>query len=535
MGSGLSKEQASLPFAYVRIEPSPADATEAGVKPTPSHEPPVLSDTASLNETITSRQRSLSTSTPPRPAPITHSYSLNDLDAILSGRGRFRAGTLGPSDRPAIGFGVEMSDGDQDFETEVEDEEEWDAYGRRAPQRAEDEHDATLKPITFGQLTSLATIGLCTQSLIKVSPNIGLLQTTTTLQLCCNDLSYIPPEIGHMKNLTHLSVARNRITHLPDTIGYLTKLVELKASENLLTTLPSSIRTLTKLTALHLEQNRLTSLPAEIGHLKNLAILDISDNALITTVPAEVGRLKFLRRLRIDNCPNLLTSFPSGPFTATPPSLKELAARVIVRHQLPILSITQEPVKQYLSSAHTCSFCGGPYFESYASRGKMVERQPDSPKIPMEYRLCVPHWGTDEERVSMMFCPLPDTAPTSPYATPKASPLASPVMSRRRGGPLSTSSSSSSLSSLRQAASSSATTNPLPHLSNVTADGTLRTSSSSSSSVPLSSSIPLSALTKSPSLPSLPVAALEGRSFKKRLLEKGGLKPKRAISYGVVG
>ena len=348
-----------------------------------------------------------------------------------------------------------------------------------------------------------------------------------------------------MKNLTSLSVARNRLTSLPDTIGYLSKLTDLNASQNLLKTIPSSIRYLTKLTKLNLEQNRLATIPAELGQLKGLAILDLSDNAHIRTIPAEIGRLKFLRKLDLRNCTSLLKSFPAGPFLSSPPSLKELAARVIVRHQLPILSITQEGLKTYLASAHTCSFCGGPYFECFESRGKMIERQPeseDTPLIPLEYRLCVPHWGTEEERVSMMFCPLPGTAPSSPLVSPKNSPLSSPNLSRRRnGGNNLPTSSSSSLSSLRQASQTQNSTNPYPHAhADMSADHVLLRGfgdaggGGGGAGLPLIS-MPLSALTKSPSLPSLPSAALESRSLKKRLLEKGGLKPRRAISYGVVG
>ncbi|KAJ3055996.1 Leucine-rich repeat-containing protein 63 [Rhizophlyctis rosea] len=531
MGHGLSKEQAGLPFAYVRYDSATAELLDPST-PTLASQPPARRP--SPPSSSSPRQRSLSSSTRQRPAGPTHSYSLNDLDDILSGRGRGRA-------RP-VDFTVPVSSSESDSDEGIEDGEESLEGVQRALQRAEEEADPSLKAITFGQLTSLTTIGLCEQSLAKVSANIALLQMTTTLQLCCNDLTSIPPEVGYMKNLTSLSVAKNRLTTLPDTIGHLTKLTDLNASENLLKSIPSSIRYLLKLTKLDVHQNCLRTVPAELGHLKSLAVLDISDNAHITTIPAEVGRLKFLRKLDMRNCTSLLESFPTGPFPATPPTLKELSARVIVRHQLPILSITQESLKTYLASAHTCSFCGGPYFECFESRGKMVERQPEGPQIPMEYRLCVPHWGTEEERVSMMFCPMPGTAPSSPLVSPKGSPISNPNLSRRRNGgnTLPTSSSSSSLSSLRQASQPQNSTNPYPHAhANMSAEHVLLSSDSGDVGVrglgmPLMS-MPLSALTKSPSLPSLPSAALENRSLKKRLLEKSGMKPRRAISYGVVG
>lgn len=47
----------------------------------------------------------------------------------------------------------------------------------------EGEGGAGLRTIRMGQLTSLVTIGLCSQGLSRLSPNVGLLYATTTLQL----------------------------------------------------------------------------------------------------------------------------------------------------------------------------------------------------------------------------------------------------------------------------------------------------------------------------------------------------------------
>ncbi|TPX43064.1 hypothetical protein SeLEV6574_g05260 [Synchytrium endobioticum] len=265
-----------------------------------------------------------------------------------------------------------------------------------------------VRAITFGQLASLSTIGLCSQGLVKLSPFIGFLSTTTTLQLCCNELTSIPAEIGYMKNLMVLSVAKNKLNSLPETIGYLTRLVELRASENQIASIPSTIGSLTKLTTLSLEVNKITNLPQEIGQLRNLINLDLSDNPL-SILPAEIGRLKYLRKLRLDNCP--LLAEISVDTSYNPPSLKELTARVIVRNQLPILHVMHDALKQYLASVRTCSFCGGPYFDSYVVRGKLIDR--NESKVPLEYRLCVPHWTTEQDRILQLFaCPPPPTAPS---------------------------------------------------------------------------------------------------------------------------
>lgn len=313
-------------------------------------------------------------------------------------------------------------------------------------------------------------------SIFNWSPTRSLLtQPPTHHYSCCNGLTEIPPEIGYMKNLTVLSISQNRLTELPDTIGYLTKLIELKASENLLESLPSSIGSLSKLVTLSVEKNRIAHLPPQLGQVKTLNTLDVSFNPL-TVIPAEINRLKFLRRFNLEGCP-LIKEF-SYPETNSPPSLKELAARVIVRQQLPILEVTQDDLKTYLASAEQCTFCGGPFFESCALRGRMVDR--NEVRVPLEYRLCVPHWTTDEERLSLLFCPLPETAPSpipSAPSSPVSSPSNSPISVRRRKPSMTRSASASTL--------------------------------------------PLSALAKNPSLPSLPTITAS-RGFRTKILKRTG-------------
>jgi hypothetical protein len=209
-----------------------------------------------------------------------------------------------------------------------------------------------------------------------------------------------------MRNLTVFSIAKNKITSLPETIGYLTKLVDFRASHNLLTSLPTSIGNLQKLTTLSVNNNQIDHLPVQIGYIKSLTSLDLSENPL-TVLPTELGRLKHLRMLVLGNCP--LISEYAPQLTHSPPTLKELAARVIVRKNLPILTVTQQELKQYLAISNPCSYCAGPYFESFVTRVSIVQRQ--QMQIPFEYRLCCKHWDTEQGRILALFTPLPSTAP----------------------------------------------------------------------------------------------------------------------------
>src|SRR5690606_31772996 len=118
----------------------------------------------------------------------------------------------------------------------------------------------------------------------------------------------------------------------------------LKLSDNQLVSLPSTIGYLTKLATLTLNNNKIIELPPEIGQIKSLVNLDLADNP-IKVLPAELGRLRYLRKLCLDGCP-LVKKFVHE-HVHSPPSLFELAARTIVRQQLPIVNSLQQDIKCY--------------------------------------------------------------------------------------------------------------------------------------------------------------------------------------------
>ncbi|KAF9110140.1 hypothetical protein BGX27_006725 [Mortierella sp. AM989] len=279
-----------------------------------------------------------------------------------------------------------------------------------------DEEMEQLSPIPFSELPSLTNIGLCSHGIVKLSSNIRLLASATCVQICCNELSRIPAEIGFLRNLTLLDLSKNNLSSLPETITYLTKLVDLKLSFNQLEHIPAGIGGLTKLAALALDNNKLVSIPPQIGLIKGLVNLDLSDNP-ITVLPAEVGKLQFLRRLKLDRCP-LVVEFSHSPLHS-PPTLLELAARVIVRHDVTVPSTIVPHLKDYIQSAETCSFCDGPYFDSWVKRGKLIEK--NEALIPLEYTLCQPHWNTEQERIKLLFCKQPITSPPTKPAKPSVS------------------------------------------------------------------------------------------------------------------
>ncbi|RIA92373.1 hypothetical protein C1645_874824 [Glomus cerebriforme] len=455
MGGQLTKEQARLPFGFVSVKTNNRRRITTGLSPStirpnihPSPDTPDSLDLYELNNHLQNMSGHLTLI----PTGETASIVTTTTDVIYPE-------PIMESDKP-------------------EDEMSWIHLHHNGDERScfhgttdELEANSGLSAIVFSELPNLKNIGLCSLGLVKLSQNICFLYITNCLQICCNELTEIPAEIGYMKNLTKLDLSKNKLEYIPDTIGFLHKLVDLRLSENQLTYIPSSIGSLEKLGTLLLDYNKIVELPPEIGEIKTLVNLDVRENP-ITVLPSELGRLQFLRKLRTDGCP-LKTEFVHE-IMHSPPTLMELAARTIVRKQIPILEDTTEHLKDYLASAKKCSFCGGPYFESFVKRGKIIDK--NDQHIPLEYRLCCPHWNTEQERVSLLFCALPDTAPSSePYIHSNQS---DPTLDGN----------SSMISDMTLTAEPQQIIQRRP-------------------SARRSMTIPLSSLTRSPSLPSLPRSA----------------------------
>ncbi|KAG0368708.1 hypothetical protein BGX24_002730 [Mortierella sp. AD032] len=345
-----------------------------------------------------------------------------------------------------------------------------------------------LSPIPFSELPSMTSIGLCSRNIVRLSSNIKLLASATCVQICCNELESIPIEIGFLRNLTLLDLSKNCLRSLPESITHLSKLVELKLSFNQLETIPAGIGGLTKLASLTLDNNRITSIPPQIGLIKELVNLDLSDNP-IRVLPAEVGKLQFLRRLKLERCP-LVEEFVHSP-VHSPPTLLELAARVLVRHDLQMPKLMLPHLKEYVSSAQSCSFCDGPYFDSWIKRGKLIEK--NEMFVPLEYTLCQPHWNTELERVKLLFCPRPITSPR-----PKQSPCTASQGAQRTNNSTSNSKNgdSAAVSTRKQTvrANSAATTasgsSKAPVLFSADSYGSTASSASAANSPAMSSSSP---------------------------------------------
>jgi hypothetical protein len=209
-----------------------------------------------------------------------------------------------------------------------------------------------------------------------------------------------------MHSLEVLLVPKNRLTKLPDTIGYLSNLQELDAAYNEIDYITPFIGYLVKLRVLTLEFNNISRLPPQIGRLTELVALDLMLNPF-RVLPAEISQLPLLRRIRLDGCP--LQENLSYSLIHNPPSLVELCARAAARNEIKAED-GQLPVhlENYMKTADACTFCHGPFFDSYVLRGGMMKKLDTD--IPIEYRLCSAHWSDNDDRILSMFSRIPDTS-----------------------------------------------------------------------------------------------------------------------------
>ncbi|ORY98561.1 hypothetical protein BCR43DRAFT_487740 [Syncephalastrum racemosum] len=250
---------------------------------------------------------------------------------------------------------------------------------------------------------SMQEIILSGQRLVSLTSNIGLLSMLRRLDLSHNQLERLPDVIGDLTNLEYLSLADNAFSTLPDALSRLTSLSELDVSHNTITDLAPVCHPHNSDTNLHIlraAHNELLSLTVDIVHLKQLATLDVSDNPL-RVLPAELAQLPYLRRLIVDHCP-LVTRIEQST-RHSPPSLLETCGRLLLRDRNADNRIRRLPhhLAAFIASAKPCTACHAPYIETHIKRGRWLEK-PDI-IVPLEYRLCSPHWNDEDDRLLFMF------------------------------------------------------------------------------------------------------------------------------------
>lgn len=268
-------------------------------------------------------------------------------------------------------------------------------------------------PPEIGSFTNLVILDISNNGLTSISDSIMGLVNLRSLIARNNllDSSSISKEFSGLTSLEVLNFSGNRFSEFPEHVLDLTNLKSLYLGANQLTEIPSTVKNLRHLEILYMGGNCLRDVPAELGHLRKLTSLILCDNQLQSLPPTFV-HLKKLRSLMLHN--NRLSTLPqeivslnlvelslrNNPLVIKfvqdlsfdPPSLMELAGRVIKIEKVPFTSVDlSKDMFQYLSSAQRCvnPSCKGVYFSARVENVKFVDFC-GKYRLPLLQYLCSP-------------------------------------------------------------------------------------------------------------------------------------------------
>ncbi|KAM4704945.1 leucine-rich repeat-containing protein 69 [Rhinophrynus dorsalis] len=188
------------------------------------------------------------------------------------------------------------------------------------------------------------------------------LENLKFLNLNNNMLEHLPCEIIKLAHLETLSINHNHLKDIPKELCLLQNLRELHLANNVLETLPEELRFLNSLKELRISRNQLTDLPEGLCRLVNLKILDVAGNQ-ICAFPSAMHTVP-LTELYCEENPLLQKNPVSAIQQEETLSLKEITARLILRHIQCQDSLLQQQIKQHpearkiLSSRNVCALCG---------------------------------------------------------------------------------------------------------------------------------------------------------------------------------
>ncbi len=151
-------------------------------------------------------------------------------------------------------------------------------------------------------IVELSNLGLTTQDLEQLIPELAQLPKLTQLHLDENALTTLPENINMLPNLEELNLVENQIDHLPDELSALENLQILEVGNNQLQTFPAVIFGLTKLKSLFLSHNQFETIPNEFSALSKLRLVDLEHN-MLRVLPESIGSLPYLVQMDLQANP----------------------------------------------------------------------------------------------------------------------------------------------------------------------------------------------------------------------------------------
>lgn len=126
---------------------------------------------------------------------------------------------------------------------------------------------------------------MCNNRIQEIQSDICDIRGLKTVSLNNNELIKLPPEVCLLEKLEKLYVANNNLELLPELFWKLRNLKELDISGNRFTEFPDVLTRCEQLNFLRMTDNEMVTLPTTIINIRSLLICDLSRNPFITDVP----------------------------------------------------------------------------------------------------------------------------------------------------------------------------------------------------------------------------------------------------------
>ncbi|KAJ9070848.1 hypothetical protein DSO57_1003311 [Entomophthora muscae] len=296
------------------------------------------------------------------------------------------------------------------------------------------ENSITSIPLWIGSLEHLEVLTLGSSTggnLIEYFPPgiLPRLRKLRILDLSSNKLTSIPADVGFRDTrLEYLCIHDNQLSSIPKTIGLCQNLKSLDLSKNLISFLPIEIVDLENLQSLDLSKNSLCVIPADITAFMKRTAMMLSGNPMMVHDESGMGAIgdfsteaatrsgsvsplemkpqfstrqleRRLKELRLDSPEITSPKLSQEEPTESAPSLRELAARVVLSESIPVdpRYIPRSVLRALDSGARPCGYCNQPYVSEFLER--------------VEFRSCHGH---------------PSLPTTVAYCSPKCSYLSAP-------------------------------------------------------------------------------------------------------------
>ncbi|KAJ3351157.1 hypothetical protein GGF32_004430 [Allomyces javanicus] len=310
----------------------------------------------------------------------------------------------------------------------------------------------TKLPPHVAYLTHLTVLSVAKNHLTELPVQLGHLSSLVELDVSRNRLTSLPASLARLTQLHVLRADHNLLPALPPQLGRITSLVVLDVAYNPLRALPAELLALSNLRKLRVRGCPLMPVrrPGDNAAEAGAAQEGDADAGAVgnDAPPAAAPAAAAPNAANPANAAADGDAPPAPPAPATPRAephggghsrraaaaaadlaalsatltdmhrglphrssdahwtgvlpLRELAARALIAQNAVIdMRVLPHDLASYLLAFGTCSFCHRPYLSQCVVRYRTVALADQ--RVPVEFRLCKPHWDDETGRIAAMF------------------------------------------------------------------------------------------------------------------------------------